>query len=331
MSNFLYQKQLPVTVLTGFLGAGKTTLLNRVLSEQHGRRFGVIVNEFSEQAIDGDLIIKTDEDIIELSNGCLCCSIRKDLLESLESLARRASQLDAVLIETTGLADPLPIAQIFFLDDTISDQFRLDAIITVVDAVHGQQTMAEHDVARRQVGCADLVLLNKTADAPPGLETFELRLQGFNRLAPLLRTNHCAIPISDILDRNAFALAAHSLMQSAGNQQTILHTDHMDDIGSISLTSSLPLDAECFRLWIQKILVRHGDTLLRMKGIVAFHDEKRKFIFHGVRTSVSGDIADPWQESEKRETKIVFIGKDLNRAELTRDFKSCIRKEYIKK
>ena len=199
--------QVPVTVLTGFLGAGKTTLLNRILTEQHGRRYAVIVNEFGEQGIDNDLVVDADEEVFEMNNGCICCTVRGDLIRILGGLMKRADQLDAIIVETTGLADPAPVAQTFFVDQDVADRTKLDAIVTVADAVHLSTQLGEHHEAEEQIAFADVVLLNKIDLVDKSkLAGVKDRIRKINPYTKIIETNRCAAPLEEILGLNAFSL-----------------------------------------------------------------------------------------------------------------------------
>ena len=263
-------EQVPVTVLTGFLGAGKTTLLNRILTEQHGHRYAVIVNEFGEEGIDNDLVVDADEEVFEMNNGCICCTVRGDLIRILGGLMKRADQLDAIIIETTGLADPAPVAQTFFMDQDVADRTKLDAIVTVADAVHLNTQLGEHHEAEEQIAFADVVLLNKTdlVDAD-GLEGVETRIRKINPYTKIIRTAHCEAPLDNILGLDAF-----SLDRVLEVEPDFLESDHDyehdDDVKSVSFLSETPLDLDKFETWFGNLLRTHGQDILRSKGIIEF-------------------------------------------------------------
>ena len=263
--------QVPVTVLTGFLGAGKTTLLNRILTEQHGRRYAVIVNEFGEEGIDNDLVVDADEEVFEMNNGCICCTVRGDLIRILSGLMKRADQLDAIIVETTGLADPAPVAQTFFVDQDVADLTKLDAIVTVADAVHLNAQLGEHHEAEEQIAFADVVLLNKTDLVDTnGLEEVERRIRKINPYTRIIRTAHCEAPLDNILGLNAFSLDRVLEVEPDFLDSDHDH-EHDDDVTSISLMSETPLDLDKFQIWFGTLLQTKGQDILRSKAVSYTH------------------------------------------------------------
>jgi G3E family GTPase len=313
----------PVTVLTGYLGAGKTTLLNRILSEQREKRYAVIVNEFGEIGVDGDLIVGADEDLIELRNGCLCCTVRGDLLETLQRLVDLGRQFDGVLIETTGLAAPAPVIQTFLLEDDFSDSYRLDGVVTVVDAVHGGGQLDAESVAVEQAALADVLLLNKTDLAEPEmLRNLEERLRKLNPLAQMHRTSACAIDPVLLFDRGGSGRTLESSRVRPTENQGH-HHDH--DISSVSLTADAPVVFDEFMAWMQRLVRRQGRELLRTKGILHLEGEHRRFVFHGVQSLLQGDVTGPWREDEVRTSRLVFIGRNLGSMDLESGFRACLR------
>jgi G3E family GTPase len=394
--------KIPVTVLTGYLGAGKTTLLNRILSEPHGHRFAVIVNEFGEIGIDNDLVVGADEEVFEMNNGCICCTVRGDLIRVIDGLLRRKGKFDAIIIETTGLADPAPVAQTFFVDDTVQAKTRLDAVVTVADAKWLSDRLKDAPEAKNQIAFADVVLLNKTdLVSPDELEEVEARIRGLNPYAKLHRTQRCAIPLDQVLGRGAFDLDRiltlepdfletedahdcgcdhdhehgegcgcghdhahehehahgegcgcghdhkHDHEHEHGHEHHHAHDEgcgcgcggheeaghkhrhglkhiHDDEIQSISLETETPLDPEKFFPWIQNLVAVDGPAILRSKGILSFKDDPDRFVFQGVHMILDGDHQREWAAGEKRSSRLVFIGRKLDRAKIEAGFAACV-------
>jgi G3E family GTPase len=452
--------RVPVTVLTGFLGAGKTTLVNRILSEQHGKRIAVIENEFGVVGVDHELVIGAEEEIFETSNGCICCTVRGDLIRILNQLRKRRERFDAVLIETTGLADPGPVAQTFFIDEELKEYYSLDAIVTLVDARHLEQELTESSVAREQIAFADIVLLNKIdlVDSA-ALARVQQRVQGINGTARVLRTRNANVPLESVLGIGAFDLdralsrdedflqtprpfewaglyelsgshllcagehagthahghehthghehahsqglekvdvlllpiesasdagvdsqidgavalfaheakafspharlpmkelariavtgEAHYHIEQAGRVVLVcehapeefgLHLEgaklleerhfgshhHDPDIGSIGLEDSRPLNADKLNDWLSYLLQSRGQDILRMKGVLNIKDEPRRYVFHGVHMVYDGQLERPWPAAAARRSRLVFIGRNLDRNELEAGLESCI-------
>lgn len=319
---------IPVTVLTGFLGAGKTTLLNRLLTENHGRRFVVIVNEFGEIGIDNDLVVSSDEEIYLMNNGCICCSVRGDLIRVLSGLAKRRGAYDAVLLETTGLADPASIVQTFAMDEDTREAFRLDSVTTVVDALHFTRHAAENRQVLEQVVYADLVILNKTdLVAPDVLEHIRQTVGRVNDTAQIVEAVRCDVPIATLLDRNAFDLGKllfgkPALAEAATNNHIQEH-----GIESVSLASDTPLDAEELGEFLSTLLKIKGQDIYRSKGIMAVAGAKQRFIFHGVHMFLETAWGTPWAEDETRQSRAVFIGRDLDREALKQGLAGCAARE----
>ena len=313
---------IPVTVLTGYLGAGKTTLLNRILSEQHGRKYAVVINEFGELGVDNDLVVDTDEEVFEMNNGCVCCTVRGDLIRIVGGLMKRRERFDGIIIETTGLANPAPVAQTFFIDEGVRARTKLDAIVTVVDAKHVLARLADSHEAEDQVAFADVIVLNKTdLVSAEDLDAVEARLRQINRFAVIHRTERAALPIAQVLNQGAFDLA-RVLEREPDFLEDDAH-EHNDDVTSVSFEISQPVDPEKFNAWIGALLADKGSDLLRTKGILSYQNEDRRFAFQAVHMIADGDYIGPWKQGEKRVSRIVFIGRNLNRPQLRRGFESC--------
>src|SRR5438445_1351567 len=343
----LTSKKIPVTVLTGYLGAGKTTLLNRILSENHGKKYAVIVNEFGEIGIDNDLIIGADEEIFEMNNGCICCTVRGDLVRLHDGLMRRKGKFDAIIVETTGLADPAPVAQTFFVDEDVQKNARLDAVVTVADAKWLSDRLKDAPEAKNQIAFADVIVLNKTdLVSGPELAEVEARIRGINPYAKLHRTERCKVALSDVLERGAFDLDRileiepdfleagdehdHDPDHHHGHDHD--HHDHGhglkhyhdEDMQSLALRSDKPLHPTKFMPWLQDLVASEGQKILRSKGILAFHDDDDRYVFQGVHMMLEGDHQRKWKDGERRESRLVFIGRELPEQMIRDGFESCI-------
>ena len=314
--------KIPVTVLTGYLGAGKTTLLNRILTEQHGKRYAVIVNEFGQIGIDNDLVVGADEEVFEMNNGCICCTVRGDLIRIIEGLMKRRGKFDAIIVETTGLADPAPVAQTFFVDQDVAERARLDAVVTVADAKWLTERLKDAPEAKNQIAFADVVLLNKVDLVTPAeLDDVEARIRAINPSARIHRTQNCDVPIAEVLDRNAFDL--DRIMEVEPDfLETGHHHHHDDEIASFSFRAG-EVDPDRFMPWISELTQREGVNILRCKGIVAFPKEPKRFVFQGVHMILDGDLQREWRADEARESRVVFIGRDLNRKAFEEGFLAC--------
>ncbi|KPF60399.1 GTP-binding protein [Rhizobium sp. AAP116] len=364
-------KPTPVTVLTGYLGAGKTTLLNRILSENHGKKYAVIVNEFGEIGIDNDLIVESDEEIYEMNNGCVCCTVRGDLIRVVEGLMRRPGRFDGIIVETTGLADPVPVAQTFFMDDDVRSKTELDAVVALVDAKHLPLRLKDSREAEDQIAFADVVVINK-ADLVTHDELHQIEhiVRAINPSARIYSTTRSGVDLAKVLDQGAFNLERalendphfldhddpdHVCGPDCGHDHH--HHDHGHDhhhhdhghdhhahdhghdhghhqhdhapspihdvtVVSVSLRGG-EMNPDRFFPWIQKVTQTQGPNILRLKGIIAFKGDEERYVVQGVHMIVEGDHQRPWKDGEKRESRLVFIGRELDREKLEASFKAC--------
>ena len=321
------QDMVPVTILTGFLGSGKTTLLNRILQEDHGHRIAVIENEFGEIGVDNDIIEKSDEQIVEMNNGCICCTVRGDLIRILGDLKEKrdkgALSFDRVVIETTGMADPGPVAQTFFTDEEIGGYYLLDSILTLVDAKHAEKQLDEFHEAQEQVGFADKVLMSKTdlvseADVGRLVE----RIKRMNPRAPIKPVHFGNAPLDEVLDLRGFNLNA--ILEIDPEFLTSIAHEHHDEVESFVYRSEKPFDGDKLEQFLSGMIQVYGPDLLRYKGILWMKGNARRVVFQGVHMMMGGDLGKPWAKGEKKASTLVFIGKKLPRDLFVAGLEECL-------
>jgi G3E family GTPase len=318
---------VPVTILTGFLGSGKTTLLNRILKEDHGHRIAVIENEFGEVGVDNAILESGSEQIVEMNNGCICCTVRGDLIRILGSLKQRRDKgelkFDRVIIETTGMADPGPVAQTFFVDEEIGEYYMLDSILTVVDAKHAKTQLDEFHEAQEQVGFADRILMSKT-DLVGEAEVKSLteRIKRMNPRAPIKPVHFGEAPIGEILDIRGFNLNA--VLELDPQFLTEDHHEHHDEVESFVFRSDKPFDGEKLEQFLGGMIQVYGPDLLRYKGVLWMKGKSNRVVFQGVHMMMGGDVGKPWGKAEKKSSILVFIGKKLPKDLFIAGLEQCL-------
>src|SRR5690349_6168370 len=308
------QNMVPVTILTGFLGSGKTTLLNRILKEDHGKRIAVIENEFGEAGVDADIVEKSDEQIVEMNNGCICCTVRGDLIRILGTLKEKRDQgklkFDRIVIETTGMADPGPVAQTFFTDEEIGNYYLLDSIITLVDAKHAPKQLDEFHEAQEQVGFADRILMSKTdLVSQDEVKTLSERIRRMNPRAPIKHVHFGNAPIEEVLDIRGFNLNA--ILELDPTFLTDIAHEHHDEVESFVFKSAKPFNGEKLEQFLSGMIQVYGPDLLRYKGVLWMDQNANRVVFPGVHMLMGGDIGKPWGPAEKRGSVMVSIGREL--------------------
>jgi G3E family GTPase len=314
----------PVTILTGFLGAGKTTLLNRILTEKHGLRIAVIENEFGEVGIDHELVVNAEEELFEMNNGCICCTVRGDLIRILGNLLKRREKFDHILVETTGLADPGPVVQTFFVDEDIREKTFVNGVVTVVDAHHIAKHLEDTHEAEEQIAFADVILLNKCDLAPAeALQTLERRIREVNALATIHRTTRAEIDIAKVLEVGGFNLDRATELDPHFLEPDGHHHHHHSDISSVGIEAEGDCDGRKLNDWISKLVRDQGQDIFRMKGIFAVKNQPDRVVFQGVHMLIDAANGGPWAGRPRRNT-LVFIGRNLDREALNKGFRACL-------
>lgn len=317
--------KIPVTIISGFLGSGKTTLVNHLLTQNTNARIGVIVNEFGEVGIDGQLIVADEEALIEITNGCVCCTVRADLVVSINELLRRSSiPFDRLIIETSGLADPAPVLQTFLADADLLERVELESMVTLVDARHIRLQLSDETV-REQIAFADVIVLNKIdlVDLEE-IAALERDLYLVNRTATIIRANRSEVPVDVLLGIRRFSLPNLLMIEPDILDGGEHDHEHDSSIVSFSMKAEGPLNPDRFNRWVNQLVQRHGQQIMRMKGVLNFHSEARQFHFHSVHMLLEAKPGRRWLADETRDSKFVFIGRDLHTEALRQGFLGCL-------
>ena len=320
------EKLIPVTLLTGFLGSGKTTLLNHILKNKHGKRIAVIENEFGDTDIDSDLLIGKSDEIFEMKNGCICCSVRSDLIETLNRLMNRQDKFDYVVIEGTGLASPGPVAQAFLLENEINQSLFLDGIITLIDSKNAWNHLKDVEVAWEQIAFSHVLLLNKSdLVSHEELKNLENHVRAINPTAILFNTKNAQIDLNHLIDIGGFDLSNVNLSDNEFLDHGLHenHHEHESEITSVSIACSGTIDPDKFNHWLRMLLIMEGMDVFRAKGILNANNSDKRYIFQSVYMLFEGRFEDAWNNRPK-ENKMVFIGRNLNKERLEKGIQSCI-------
>ena len=325
-------RKISVIIVTGFLGAGKTTLLNRILTADHGRRIAVIVNEFGEVGIDHHLLLASDQEVVQMNNGCICCTVRGDLLRSFFQLMDHRLKFDTVIIETTGLAEPAPVAQSLYADERIRREFTLEGVVTVVDAKHVAVQLEESAEVCEQIAFADLIVLNKTdLSTPDGLDQVEKQIGRLNKVAKVYRTRNSELDLAEVLDMGSIGLADkidravvadHDHHHDHHHHHH--HHSHLQNIVTVCIVKPGALDGTKVSMWFRALIAEFGADILRMKGILNLRGDPDEFLFQGVQMEFEGKPGRAWGDSEDRVNRLVFIGRKLDEEKITQGFEDCL-------
>lgn len=320
--------KIPVTIVTGFLGAGKTTLVNHLLEQIGASTVGIIVNEFGDVGVDGDLILAEEEAVVEINNGCICCTVRSDLIAGAKAILDRAESapLSRLIVETSGLADPAPVLQSFLVDPDLKERLDIEAVITVADGAHIAAQVAD-DLAKEQITFADVIVLNKIdLVGPDNAARIEAQVRAINPTAAIIPATRSRVPAAELLGIRRFSLP--SLLEIEPSLLVDEHDhEHDESISSFSIIESRPLDGAKLHRWLNQLVIRNGSDLLRMKGILYLEGEGRQFHFHSVHMILEGYPGKRWEAHQARQSKIVFIGRNLNGRQIASEFADCVHQQ----